>query len=54
MKVYFDFDDWWVGYYRGSQYHFVCPLPTIVIRWRRNEGRNKAQSVRACAEIAVL
>jgi hypothetical protein len=36
MKVYFDFNDWWIGYYRGSQYHFVCPLPTVVVRWKRN------------------
>lgn len=36
MKVYFDFNDWWIGYYRGSNYHFICPLPTLVIRWPRN------------------
>jgi hypothetical protein len=36
MKVYFDFNDWWIGYYRGSSYHFICPLPTLVIRWKRN------------------
>lgn len=35
MKIYFDFNDWWIGYYRGSTYHFVCPLPTIVICWPR-------------------
>lgn len=35
VSVYHDPDDWWVGYYRGSQHHFVCPLPTIVIRWPR-------------------
>lgn len=36
MKIYLDFNDWWIGYYRGSTYHFVCPLPTLVIRWRRS------------------
>lgn len=35
MKVYFDFNDWWVGYYRGPNHHYVCPAPTVVIRWRR-------------------
>ncbi len=35
MSVYFDFNDWWVGYYRGDTHHYVCPLPTLVIRWRR-------------------
>ena len=35
MKVYFDLHDWWVGYYRGDEHHYVCPLPTLVIRWTR-------------------
>lgn len=35
MKIYFDFRDWWIGYYRGEHFHFVCPLPTLVIRWPR-------------------
>lgn len=35
IKVYFDFNDWWVGYYRGPNHHYVCPLPTVVIRWAR-------------------
>jgi hypothetical protein len=35
MRIYFDFNDWWIGYYRGPHAHFVCPLPTIVIRWPR-------------------
>lgn len=34
-RVYRDRDDWWVGYYRGPRDHFVCPLPTLVIRWPR-------------------
>lgn len=32
IKVYFDFNNWGVGYYRGSNYHFICVLPTLVIR----------------------
>lgn len=35
VKVYFDRRDWWVGYYRGDTHHYVCPLPTVVIRWKR-------------------
>ena len=35
VKVYIDTSDWWVGYYRGPSHHYVCPLPTVVIRWRR-------------------
>lgn len=37
MNIYFDFHDWWIGYYRGENYHFVCPLPTLVIRWARRK-----------------
>lgn len=35
MKVYIDTNDWWIGYYRGDTHHYVCPLPTVVIRWTR-------------------
>ncbi len=35
MKIYRDKNDWWIGYYRGIGHHYVCPLPTLVIRWRR-------------------
>ena len=35
VRVYFDFRDWWVGYYRGDTHHYVCPLPTLVVRWPR-------------------
>jgi hypothetical protein len=35
MSVYFDFRDCWVGYYRSRRHHYVCLLPTLVIRWRR-------------------
>lgn len=30
--IYLDRNDWWVGYYRGSHHHYICPLPTLVIR----------------------
>lgn len=35
MKIYIDKNDWWVGYYRGENSHYVCLLPCVVIRWRR-------------------
>jgi len=35
VKVYIDCNDWWIGYYRGPNHHYVCPLPCIVIRWNR-------------------
>lgn len=35
VKIYIDRNDWWVGYYRGIGHHYVCPFPTVVIRWRR-------------------
>lgn len=35
-SVYFDFNDWWVGYYRGPNHHYVCLLPTVVVRWPRH------------------
>lgn len=35
MRFYRDRNDWWVGYYRGDQHHYVCLLPTLVIRWPR-------------------
>lgn len=35
MTIYIDTRDWWIGYYRSGVYHYVCPLPTVVIRWPR-------------------
>lgn len=35
VTVYRDPDDWWIGYYRGLRHHYVCPLPTLMIRWPR-------------------
>lgn len=35
LRVYIDRRDWWVGYFRGRAHHYVCPLPTLVIRWPR-------------------
>jgi hypothetical protein len=46
MKIYFDFHDWWIGYYSGDRYHYICPLPTLVIRWKR-------KYCRACREVGI-
>jgi hypothetical protein len=35
VKVYLEPRDWWVGYYRGDDHHYVCLLPCVVIRWNR-------------------
>lgn len=35
MKIYIDTRDWWIGWYRGDRFHYVCPLPAVVIRWAR-------------------
>lgn len=40
INVYFDVHDWWVGYYMGVNAHFVCLLPTVVIRIRRKHARS--------------
>lgn len=35
LRLYVACRDWWVGYYRGDGHHYVCLLPTIVLRWKR-------------------
>lgn len=35
LTIYRDRDDWWIGWYRGASHHYVCLLPTIVMRWDR-------------------
>lgn len=35
VRIYLDSRDWWVGYYRAEDYHYVCPLPCLVFRWAR-------------------
>lgn len=32
---YIDTNDWWIGYYRGPNHHYICLLPTVVIRFTR-------------------
>jgi hypothetical protein len=42
VRVYIDKNDWWVGAYSGPHHWYVCPLPCLVIRWRRH-GSDSAQ-----------
>lgn len=35
LRVYLDTRDRWIGHYLGERHHYVCPLPTVVIRWDR-------------------
>lgn len=38
MRIYIDTADWWIGWYRGPNHHYVCVIPTVVIRWVRKAG----------------
>lgn len=38
LKIYIDLNDWWIGYFRGDNHHYVCVIPTVVIRWNRWPG----------------
>jgi hypothetical protein len=31
--VYRDKADWWVGVYFGPNHVYICPLPTLVLRF---------------------
>jgi hypothetical protein len=35
MKIYIDWNDQWVGRYRGPNHNYICIIPCIVIRLRR-------------------
>lgn len=37
VKIYIDWNDWWVGLYRGPDHFYLCPLPCLVIRWPRKK-----------------
>jgi hypothetical protein len=49
-RVYFDFTDWWIGYYRGENHHYICPLPTVVIRVMRKHERSFVHFLRKAAK----
>lgn len=33
LRAYFDKRNWWIGYRRTAFHRYICPLPTVVIRW---------------------
>jgi hypothetical protein len=35
LRVYIDWSDAWVGAYIGPGAIYFCPLPFLVIRWKR-------------------
>lgn len=35
FEIYLNFDDQWVGRYRGDTHNYVCPVPCLVIQWKR-------------------
>jgi hypothetical protein len=44
-RVYLDFRERWIGYYRRDEHNYVCLLPTVVVRWPRRDkirGRRRA------------
>lgn len=51
MKVYLDLRDWWIGYYRGDDHHYVCVLPTVVVRWQRGGSLRDRPRRRGYARI---
>jgi hypothetical protein len=53
MTVYIEPRDWWVGYYRGDTHHYVCPLPCVVIRWRRGAAVPPEDPVRTASRRLV-
>src|SRR3954468_19167615 len=51
MRVYIDTRDWWVGYYRGANHHYICPLPCLVVRIPR--WANSTLQIRHAMTAAV-
>jgi hypothetical protein len=37
LKVYVDWNDWWVGLYRGPNHLYFCPVPCLVVRVRKRQ-----------------
>lgn len=55
MRVYLDSRDWRVGYYRGTDHHYFCPLPCLVIRISRRTtpGRQACETGRLRAAAVM-
>jgi hypothetical protein len=54
MKIYIDLNDWWIGYYRGANHHYVCPIPTLVIRWPRKRPLPPEPNVDEAEALKIL
>jgi hypothetical protein len=39
LRVYIEPRDAWIGVYVANDAVYVCPLPFVVFRWRRNHAR---------------
>jgi hypothetical protein len=35
LRIYLEPRDLWIGVYIADDHIYVCPLPCLVIRWRR-------------------
>jgi hypothetical protein len=38
LRIYLEPRDAWIGAYIAERAVYVCPLPFLVIRWRRGSG----------------
>lgn len=57
LRVYIEPRDLWIGVYVARDAVYVCPLPTIVIRWRRRQTIrviDRAEFYRAMREIGAF
>lgn len=54
MKVYFEPRDLWVGYYRSDDYHYICVIPTLVLRWRRKISADMEDLGLLIAEATII
>lgn len=58
MRVYLDSRDCWIGYYRGTDHHYFCPLPCLVFQIRRRTASGHHGRItghpRAAAVIAPI
>lgn len=41
LSLYVEPRDVWVGLYAAPDAFYVCPLPTVVLRWQRHPHRRK-------------
>jgi hypothetical protein len=54
VKVYFNKRDQWVGHYYSDRYHYVCPLPCLVIRWGRRQAPASFPSQAPVSDVLMV